>query len=469
MSRTQPSQPAPQPILFQQAAPTPQPIILQSNSSPPPKHDIHKFHDIKPHLGNDNWITWKCNLLTATCNQGLYRMITGIDLYPVVNTLNIQAGGQIYTATGNHPVSQIEAEWDDRNNAAYNQIITCLTPELRASIDHPDQAADAWKVLIAWFKSHNPNMIAVIRAKYENYHMVKGQPVSSYIMTLTKFRVQLKSMGQDIEDSYHSSVFLWNLPESWCTASQMIGMVTTTSKAVEQKLIANEANMTAFNLSLQGVSAFSAQLRPSWSNFQRSQPQHNPTQQPYQPLPNWQSQFLPSQCNNRNNTCPQYSCNKCGRQGHSAAHCFAPGGGLARQPTSFQHTPPPTAPQTTQLSFLPLNGQPSCNQSQSAAYMQQNQNGGNYAAHLANIPSRNIVMMAKIIELPCSIEPDSTNNSQISPDNDPDVWQTKSYRMCYHPFHGWRWHSFPLDHRTRIRAYIYHSHTSSPSWHLLET
>ena len=51
-------------------------------------------------------------------------------------------------------------------------------------------------------------MIAVIRAKYENYHMVKGQPVSSYIMTLTEFRVQLKSMGQDIEDSYHSSVFL---------------------------------------------------------------------------------------------------------------------------------------------------------------------------------------------------------------------------------------------------------------------
>ena len=110
MSAPQPSQPAPQPILLQQAAPTPQPIILQSNSSPPPKHDIHKFRDIKPRLGNDNWITWKRDLLTAARNRGLYRIITGIDLYPVVNTSTIQAGGQIYTATGNRPVSQLEAE-----------------------------------------------------------------------------------------------------------------------------------------------------------------------------------------------------------------------------------------------------------------------------------------------------------------------------------------------------------------------
>ena len=72
--------------------------------------------------------------------------------------------------------------------------------------------------------------------------------------------------------------------------------------------------------------------------------------------------------------------------------------------------------------------------------MQQNQNGGNYAAHLANIPSRNIVMMAKIIELPCSIEPDSTNNSQISPDNDPDVYlsmKTSALSAMHNQSHIW--------------------------------
>src|SRR3977135_125677 len=220
----------------------------------------------------------------------------------------------------------------------------------------------------------------------------------------------------------------------------MIGMVTTTSKEVEQKLIANEANMTAFNLSLQGASAFSAQSRPSRANFQRSQPQRTFTQQSYQPPPNRQSQFAPPQRNNRNNTRPQYSCNNCGRQGHSAARCFAPGGGLARQPTSFQHTPSPAAPQTTQSSFLPSNYHSSRNQPQSTAYMQQNQNGGNYAAHLANIPSRNIIMMAKIIELPSPIEHVSADDSLTSPHNDSDIhlsMKTSALSAVHDQSHIW--------------------------------
>ncbi|KAF8588364.1 hypothetical protein K439DRAFT_1613618 [Ramaria rubella] len=184
-------------------------MVVQNAPIPPhPKHDIHKFRDIKPRLGSENWITWKCDLLTMARDRGLYRMIFGMDFYPVVNTATIQAGGQIYTATGNTSVLKLEAEWDDRNNAAYNQIIACLTPELQCTIDHMDKASVAWKVLVDRFESHNPNLIAIIRAKYKNYQMIKGQQINSYIMTLKEYCVQLKEMVQDIEDSYHSSVLL---------------------------------------------------------------------------------------------------------------------------------------------------------------------------------------------------------------------------------------------------------------------
>ncbi|KAF8573398.1 hypothetical protein K439DRAFT_1625111 [Ramaria rubella] len=199
-------QPQPQP---HQPAPPVQHIIVQNIPIPPhPKHDIHKFCDIKPQLKSKNWITWKHNLLTTDHDQGLYCMILGMYLYLVVNATTIQARRQIYTATNNTPVSKLKAKWDNRNNAAYNQIITCLTPELQCTINHTDKASLARKFLIDRFESHNLKLISVIQAKYENYQMVEGQQINSYIMTLTEYCVQLKEMGQDIEDSYHSSVLV---------------------------------------------------------------------------------------------------------------------------------------------------------------------------------------------------------------------------------------------------------------------
>jgi hypothetical protein len=44
-----------------------------------PKHDIHKFHDIRPKLERDNWVSWKRELLATARDRGLYAIITGTD------------------------------------------------------------------------------------------------------------------------------------------------------------------------------------------------------------------------------------------------------------------------------------------------------------------------------------------------------------------------------------------------------
>ena len=40
----------------------------------PPKHDIHKFRDIKPKLGKDNWMSWKRELLATARDRGIHKM-----------------------------------------------------------------------------------------------------------------------------------------------------------------------------------------------------------------------------------------------------------------------------------------------------------------------------------------------------------------------------------------------------------
>ena len=66
-----------------------------------PKHEIHKFRDIKPKLGRDNWISWKREL-TATCrDRCLYKIIIGDEPYPDTNNQNVTivAGVQMVEST----------------------------------------------------------------------------------------------------------------------------------------------------------------------------------------------------------------------------------------------------------------------------------------------------------------------------------------------------------------------------------
>ena len=83
-----------------------------------PKHDIHKFHDIKLKLGCNNWLSWKRELLATARDRGLYSTILGTDTLP--STAN-----QIITMTNNDPyvssipLSQLKDEWYCYDNNIY--------------------------------------------------------------------------------------------------------------------------------------------------------------------------------------------------------------------------------------------------------------------------------------------------------------------------------------------------------------
>ena len=186
-----------------------------------PKHDIHKFCDIKPKLGHDDRLSWKRELLATARDRGLYTTILGTD--PLPSTTN-----QIITMTNDIPhvssipLSQLKDEWYDRNNIAYNQILLCITPELQTAIDDTDIASKAWHILINKYESTDPSKISIVRTKYENYHMTKGQSIITYITVMKEFRNQLKRMGEVIPDSTHATTLLRNVPESWCPIAQTI-------------------------------------------------------------------------------------------------------------------------------------------------------------------------------------------------------------------------------------------------------
>ena len=48
-----------------------------------PKHDIHKFRNIKLKLGHNNWISWKRKLLATIRDRGLYTNILNTDKKPL--------------------------------------------------------------------------------------------------------------------------------------------------------------------------------------------------------------------------------------------------------------------------------------------------------------------------------------------------------------------------------------------------
>ena len=303
-----------------------------------PKHNVHKFRDLKPKLGRDNWLSWKRELLATARDRGLYSIILGTDVMPSTENQRITVTNNI-PHVGTTPLSQLIDEWRDRNDVAYNQILLCISPELQTAIDDTDIASIAWKTLLTKYESTDPSKISIIRTRYENYHMIEGQSVMTYITTMKEFRNQLKRMGETIPDSTHAATLLRNVPESWRPIAQTIRMITREPDEIEERLEAHEADLNALEISVQAGTAFAAQFKPNRPSQPRIptrnhlNPRLNVNYRGMGPRP---GQAHPIQCNN------------CGRNGHPASRCYAHGGGLAGQaPWRQSYAPQNHIPQPT--------------------------------------------------------------------------------------------------------------------------
>ena len=324
--------------------------MTQTPTSSPPKHDIHKFRDVKPRLGRDNWTSWKRELLATARDRGLYGIITGTDLIPRETSPTATVTDDI-VYIGMIPLTQLIDEWNDRNNSAYNQILLCISPELQTAIDDTDQAKTAWDIIVRKFESTDPSKISIVRTKYENYHMVEGQSVVTYLTTMREFRNQLKKMGEVIADSTHAATILRNVPESWRPVAQTIRMITRIPDEIEESLEAHEADLNALEISDQAATAFIARTKPS-----RPPPNSNAiNRQPY----------IRSNEHTSSTPKPAFTCNNCGKTGHSVARCYAPGGGLEGQAPWMKHREPiyttpqrPINPFSTRPTHNPIPRQP---------------------------------------------------------------------------------------------------------------
>ena len=156
------------------------------------------------------------------------------------------------------PLTQLIDKWTNRDNSAYNQLLLCTSPELQTTIDATDIANVTWTLLTKKFESTDPSEISIVRTKYDNYHMLKGQSVVSYLTVMKEFKTQLEKMGGMIATSTHAATTLHNLPESWRPIAQTIRMITCDPDVIEEHLEAHEADLTALEMSDQAATAFIA-------------------------------------------------------------------------------------------------------------------------------------------------------------------------------------------------------------------
>jgi hypothetical protein len=64
---------------------------------------------------------------------------------------------------GSIPLMEKVAEWEDRNNAAYNQILLCISSDQQTAIDETDVASRAWMIITSRYESKDPSKIAIVR------------------------------------------------------------------------------------------------------------------------------------------------------------------------------------------------------------------------------------------------------------------------------------------------------------------
>ena len=112
-------------------------------------------------------------------DRRFHRLITTQEPLPTTtNTRTHIVRGIEVTIAGNVPLTQLEEEWHDKNTAAYNQILLCISPELQTVIDSTDEAAVAWGILVknhmtqAKLVSCTPDMTITIWLMANQYHHI---------------------------------------------------------------------------------------------------------------------------------------------------------------------------------------------------------------------------------------------------------------------------------------------------------
>ena len=193
------------------------------------------------------------------------------------------------------PLTEMIKEWHDRNNAAHNQILLCISPKLQIAINGTDIAAIAWMILVNKFESKDPSKISIIRTRYKNYHMTDGQLVTSYLMPMKEFRSQLERMGEAIPDFTHAATILHNVPESWRSIAQTIQMISNNVNKIKDKLKAHEADLNAIEISDQAATAFITWYRQPQNSVSGRYPTTN---------------YVESQSTNRNSPTPIFNPNQ---------------------------------------------------------------------------------------------------------------------------------------------------------------
>jgi gag-polypeptide of LTR copia-type len=229
----------------------------------------------------------------------------GSDQVPSQEDVTVTTTEQVQIV-GDTPLMKLIEEWKDRNNAAYNQILLCISPEQQTAIDVTDKAANAWKILMDKFESKDPSKLSIVRTRYENYHMTEGQSVMLYLTVMKEFRSQLTKMREAIPDSMHAATILRNIPESWRAIAQMIQMIHTNVNVIEDKLEAHEVDLNALEVSSQAATAFTACSNPPVRQFNASKTTTSNTHTPTQ------NSVLR----------PPFICSNCGRNGHSIVRCY---------------------------------------------------------------------------------------------------------------------------------------------------
>jgi hypothetical protein len=284
------------------------------------KHDIHKFRQVTK-LTDENWITFKFEMMAALEEQGLLEVVEDTEPKPA----DWDKSGQ--------------RSWKDRDVCAKAQIIQNLSSEIQPIVYGCKTSAAIWKALLDEFESKNLDKIANLIEIYNHLTYIEGTPLRDHLNKLAILREQMEAMDHSISDTSHALRMIRHLPPSWDGICQVLRATQPTVAKVKDRLMAEEqARKTALTYAhSNGASALAAALNDptAIANLQAListqfgsillQPGAGTAPTSASNKASGTSSKTPT---NRKLRFPDLKCTNCKKNGHTMDRCWAKGGGM---------------------------------------------------------------------------------------------------------------------------------------------
>ena len=191
-------------------------------------NDVFRMLAAEDKLDGTNYPLWAYMMRHVLVAKGLWNIVQGYDVRPIVAGTSIDDVGAVKDVAGTSllarsvpppppppPPTAEQIHWDGRDAQAHALLALSIKRTIIPHICSCKTAKEAWDTLATLYQARNEARVAYLRKQLESEQMNEGDSMDSFLTKVKDLKEQLIAADEVLQDSILVQSVLNGLPDSY--------------------------------------------------------------------------------------------------------------------------------------------------------------------------------------------------------------------------------------------------------------